>query len=171
VERRFLAQVEHPNIIKIYNFVQHPDRRFGPAEEMLDQLTAAPREVLAAEDGQPRPGLSTLFSLDRDVFGVDTTTWPGPGCGRASVPQVDSSDPAAGVLATATTADPGQLIGQLSSAPLCTVEMRLPRARATPTDDLQPVCPGAAGGDPGPDAPALPNRVGQGGTCGGCCPA
>jgi hypothetical protein len=78
VERRFLAQVEHPIIIKIYNFVQHPDRRFGPAAEMLDQLTAVPREVLAAEDGQLRPGLSTLFSLERDVFGVDTTIWPGP---------------------------------------------------------------------------------------------
>jgi serine/threonine-protein kinase PknG len=76
VERRFLAQ--HPNVIEIYNFVQHPDRPFGPAEEMLDQLTAVPREVLAAEDGQPRPGLSTLFSLERDVFGVDTTIWPGP---------------------------------------------------------------------------------------------
>jgi serine/threonine-protein kinase PknG len=24
-ERRFLAEVEHPNIVKIYNFVQHPD--------------------------------------------------------------------------------------------------------------------------------------------------
>jgi serine/threonine-protein kinase PknG len=28
-ERRFLAEVEHPNIVKIYNFVQHPDRRSG----------------------------------------------------------------------------------------------------------------------------------------------
>jgi serine/threonine-protein kinase PknG len=26
-ERQFLAQVEHPNIVKIYNFVQHPDPR------------------------------------------------------------------------------------------------------------------------------------------------
>ncbi|WP_199430035.1 serine/threonine-protein kinase [Qaidamihabitans albus] len=28
-ETRFLAQVEHPNIVKIYNFVQHPDRETG----------------------------------------------------------------------------------------------------------------------------------------------
>ena len=28
-ERQFLATVEHPNIIKIYNFVQHPDPRTG----------------------------------------------------------------------------------------------------------------------------------------------
>src|SRR3984893_2684254 len=28
-ERRFLAEVEHPNIVKIYNFVEHADRRTG----------------------------------------------------------------------------------------------------------------------------------------------
>jgi len=28
-ERRFLAEVEHPSIVKIYNFVQHPDPRTG----------------------------------------------------------------------------------------------------------------------------------------------
>lgn len=28
-ERRFLAQVHHPNIVGIYNFVQHPDSRTG----------------------------------------------------------------------------------------------------------------------------------------------
>jgi serine/threonine-protein kinase PknG len=30
-ERQFLAQVEHPNIVKIYNFVQQPDRVTGEA--------------------------------------------------------------------------------------------------------------------------------------------
>ena len=28
-ERQFLAQVEHPNIVRIYNFVQHADRQTG----------------------------------------------------------------------------------------------------------------------------------------------
>ena len=28
-ERRFLAEVEHPNIVDVYNFVQHADRRSG----------------------------------------------------------------------------------------------------------------------------------------------
>jgi len=30
-ERQFLAEVEHPNIVRIYNFVQHADRRTGEA--------------------------------------------------------------------------------------------------------------------------------------------
>ena len=30
-ERQYLAEVEHPNIVKIYNFVQHPDRSTGTA--------------------------------------------------------------------------------------------------------------------------------------------
>src|SRR5260370_14045099 len=30
-ERQFLAQVEHPNIVRIYNFVQQADRRTGEA--------------------------------------------------------------------------------------------------------------------------------------------
>ncbi|RSS70302.1 serine/threonine protein kinase, partial [Streptomyces sp. WAC06614] len=28
-ERRFLAEIEHANIVRIYNFVEHPDRRTG----------------------------------------------------------------------------------------------------------------------------------------------
>ena len=28
-ERRFLAEVEHPNIVKIHNFAEHPDPRTG----------------------------------------------------------------------------------------------------------------------------------------------
>jgi serine/threonine-protein kinase PknG len=28
-ERRFLAEVEHPNVVRIYNFVQHPDPKSG----------------------------------------------------------------------------------------------------------------------------------------------
>ncbi len=34
-ERRFLAEVEHPNIVKIHNFVRHADRRSG---ELVDYI-------------------------------------------------------------------------------------------------------------------------------------
>ena len=31
-ERRFLAEIEHPNIVRIYNFVEHLDQRSGTLE-------------------------------------------------------------------------------------------------------------------------------------------
>jgi serine/threonine-protein kinase PknG len=108
-----------------------PARRFGSAEEMADQLTGVLREVLATEDGQPRPGPSTEFSPERRVFGADgspgDTGPPDPAVVAAAlpVPQVNRADPAAGWLATAATADPAELVEALRSAPIVTVEVRL----------------------------------------------
>src|SRR6516165_8365340 len=34
-ERQFLAEVEHPSIVRIYNFVQHADRRTGETAEYI----------------------------------------------------------------------------------------------------------------------------------------
>ncbi|MGH3971261.1 MAG: tetratricopeptide repeat protein, partial [Mycobacterium sp.] len=48
-----------------------PRRRFGSAEEMSGQLVGVLREVVAADTGVPRPGLSTIFSRTRSTFGVD----------------------------------------------------------------------------------------------------
>jgi serine/threonine-protein kinase PknG len=39
-ERQFLAQVEHPNIVRIYNFVQHADQRTGDSAGYLDRGVA-----------------------------------------------------------------------------------------------------------------------------------
>ena len=49
---------------------QDPDRRFGSAGEMTEQLTGVLREVLAVADGIPRPAFSTLFSPE--VLAVGT---------------------------------------------------------------------------------------------------
>ena len=49
---------------------QDPDRRFGSAGEMTEQLTGVLREVLAVADGTPRPAFSTLFSPE--VLAVGT---------------------------------------------------------------------------------------------------
>ena len=55
-ERRFLAEVEHPNIVKIYNFVQHESSGYIVMEYVggrsLKQILAARRE---ANGGQPDP--------------------------------------------------------------------------------------------------------------------
>ncbi|NUP35757.1 MAG: protein kinase, partial [Streptomyces sp.] len=47
-----------------------PNRRFGSAQEMADQLTGVLREVVALQTGRPRPALSTLFGPEPRV--VDT---------------------------------------------------------------------------------------------------
>lgn len=48
-----------------------PRRRFASADEMSGQLLGVLREVVAADTGVPRPGLSTVFSPSRSTFGVD----------------------------------------------------------------------------------------------------
>ena len=47
-----------------------PDRRFGSAGEMAEQLTGVLREVLAVADGVPRPALSSLFSPEVQAIGT-----------------------------------------------------------------------------------------------------
>ncbi len=48
-----------------------PDRRFGSAGEMAEQLTGVLREVLAVADGVPRPAFSNLFSPEVQAIGTD----------------------------------------------------------------------------------------------------
>jgi serine/threonine-protein kinase PknG len=47
-----------------------PDRRFGSAGEMAEQLTGVLREVLAVADGVPRPAFSSLFSPEVQAIGT-----------------------------------------------------------------------------------------------------
>jgi serine/threonine-protein kinase PknG len=110
-----------------------PDRRFGSAAEMTDQLRGVLREVLSAVDGVPRPEPSLLFTGERRTFGTE----PGPltdlGAVAAALPlpQLDLTDPGAGFLATLSATDPDELVHVLESAPVRTVEvaLRLVRAR------------------------------------------
>ncbi len=110
-----------------------PGARFTSAEEMKDQLTGVLREVLAAEDGLPRPGASTEFTPERRSFGVRTDLAP-PDDLRAivdvlPVPRVDGADPAAAFLATVTATEPAELLAELKTAPKSTVEVQLRAVR------------------------------------------
>jgi serine/threonine-protein kinase PknG len=101
-----------------------PDRRFGSAGEMAEQLTGVLREVLAVADGTPRPTFSTVFSPELQAIGT------GDDAGGAALavpdateiiagmpmPQVDRTDPAAGYLATFAGLDSGQRVAALSRA-------------------------------------------------------
>jgi len=67
-ERRFLAEVEHPNIVKIFNFVQHESSGYIVMEyvggQSLKQILAGRRE---ANQGQPdplRPAQAIAYMLE-----------------------------------------------------------------------------------------------------------
>ncbi|WP_370375540.1 tetratricopeptide repeat protein [Micromonospora sp. HM5-17] len=141
---RLLRRATHPD----------PARRFQSAGEMSEQLLGVLREVLSAADGVPRPAVSRQFTPERRPFGTDAgevdlglaNPAGGPGGGlplgaiapapaavaaALPLPQVDVLDPAAGFLASLGATDPAELIRQLSTAPVRSVEVafRLVRAR------------------------------------------
>jgi serine/threonine-protein kinase PknG len=74
-ERRFLAQVDHPNIVKIYDFVQHPDAVTGTVAGYLVMEYVGGRslqQVLTsqrASDGSPIPlPLSHVLAYGAEVL-------------------------------------------------------------------------------------------------------
>jgi len=104
-----------------------PDRRFGSAGEMADQLTGVLREVLATADGTPRPAFSTVFTPELQAIGVGDDPVGGVESGLAvprpaeiiagmPMPQVDRADPAAGYLATLAGLDSAQRAAALIGA-------------------------------------------------------
>ncbi len=120
-----------------------PDRRFGSAGEMAEQLTGVLREVLAVADGVPRAAFSSLFSPEIQAIGTSADLAPPvpapaavPSSPKAPppravrlapppaaevvaglpLPQVDRSDPAAGYLATFAGFSPAQRIVALTLA-------------------------------------------------------
>ncbi|MFE9748172.1 tetratricopeptide repeat protein [Saccharothrix saharensis] len=118
---RFLLRAAH----------RDPEQRFASAEEMAEQLTGVLREVLAQQDGVPRPGVSRQFTPERRAFGTEGGLDVRAAAVGLPVPQVDTSDAAAGFLATAaTTGDPDQVVAGLRVAPVQTVEVRLQVVRA-----------------------------------------
>jgi serine/threonine-protein kinase PknG len=127
---RFLKRATHAD----------PDRRFLSAEEMADQLTGVLREIMALGTGKPRPGASTVFGPESRTFGVQLVvpeagaSVPLPGADEVvaglPIPQVDTDDPAAGVLATTTALEPRGAIEALAGAPRESIEVRLRIVRA-----------------------------------------
>ncbi|HEX4249505.1 MAG TPA: tetratricopeptide repeat protein, partial [Pseudonocardia sp.] len=129
-----------------------PLRRFESAEEMAEQLDGVLREVLAAEDGRPRPGTSARFGPPRATFAAGLLVedgilgaapsgvgFTGGAVGRPDparvaralpVPLVDPADPAAGLLATLATVDRRAVTRAVASATELTPELRLRLVRA-----------------------------------------
>ena len=109
-----------------------PRRRFVSAHEMSSQLLGVLREVVAADTGVPRPGLSTVFSRTRSVFGIELlvahTDVYLDGLVHAGkltapetvmalpVPLVDPTDVAATVLSATVLSQPVQTLDSLRAA-------------------------------------------------------
>jgi serine/threonine-protein kinase PknG len=126
-----LAEFESYHRLLLRVTAPDPADRFGSADEMREQLTGVLREVLAAGDGQPRPGPSTEFTPERQSFGVRSADLePRAVVEALPMPRVDAADPAAAFLATVTASDPRRLLAELDDAPQSTVEVRLRTARA-----------------------------------------
>jgi serine/threonine-protein kinase PknG len=117
-----------------------PQRRFGSAPEMAEQLTGVLREVLAAQDGKPRPAISTVFEPEFRTIGLaDALAANGSGFAPPAArtvasglpaPLADLSDPAAGYLAGLASVAPGEVVKLLSSPPVASPEVSLRLARA-----------------------------------------
>jgi serine/threonine-protein kinase PknG len=106
-----------------------PRRRFASDEEMSSQLTGVLREVVAADSGVPRPGLSTVFTRSRSTFGehllvahtdvyqdgqVHSLKLTAPEIVTAlQVPLVDPADVAAPVLSATVLSEPVQTLDSL----------------------------------------------------------
>jgi serine/threonine-protein kinase PknG len=109
-----------------------PKRRFASAEEMSSQLLGVLREVVAADTGIPRPGLSTVFTRTRSTFGVELlvahTDVYLDGLVHAErltapeivtalpVPLVDPTDVAATLLSATVLSQPVQTLDSLRAA-------------------------------------------------------
>ncbi|MGW5572784.1 tetratricopeptide repeat protein [Nocardia thailandica] len=108
----------HDSLYRLLRRATDPDplARFESAAEMADQLTGVLREVLATEDGVPRPGMSVCFGPARGVFGAGAEP-PVPAAIVAGlpVPLVDPGDTGAALLATTDAATPAELEAALTA--------------------------------------------------------
>jgi serine/threonine-protein kinase PknG len=131
---RLLSRATAPN----------PLDRFTSAAAMIDQLTGVLREVLAVGDSTPRPSFSRQFTPELLAIGSGADGGSGPPAGPEivaglPVPLVDSTDPAAGYLATLSALGPAQQVEALQQALTAPpsagvaggIEMNLALARAS----------------------------------------
>ena len=130
----------HESLHRLLRRAADPDplRRFGSTDELSEQLSGVLREVLATEDGRPRPALSTVFGLPRGAFAVSLLPGPSdPGrpdparvAAMLPIPLVDPADPTAGLLATAVSVDRDEVARIVASTPQPSLELRLRLIRA-----------------------------------------
>jgi serine/threonine-protein kinase PknG len=117
-----LARYESVHKLLLKATAIDPQRRFGSAAEMGEQLLGVLRQVIAIDGGRPATAPSRLFTGEGLTDG-SAASWR-----DLPVPVVDTADPAAGVLANLTATDPEQVKHALQAAPQ-TVEVTFRLAR------------------------------------------
>ena len=111
---------ENDSFYRLLRRATHPEprRRFASAADMADQLTGVLREVLSASGQPPRPAFSSRFTPELKAIGTGGQGMPDPAETVAGLPAplVESTDPAAGYLATLSTLEPAQQVESLQAA-------------------------------------------------------
>ncbi|MGB8199715.1 MAG: tetratricopeptide repeat protein, partial [Pseudonocardiaceae bacterium] len=128
----------HPSFAGLLRRATNPDphQRFTSAADMAEQLEGVLREIRAVQEDRPFPATSTLFGPELRVVGVDPDTFPteAPDPVAAALalpdPQVDPTDPHAGLLATISTESPDETERVLAALPDPSLETRLRVVRA-----------------------------------------
>jgi serine/threonine-protein kinase PknG len=100
-----------------------PDRRFGSAGEMAEQLTGVLRGVLAVADGVPRPAFSSLFSPEVQAIGTS-----------ADLAAATTVAPSTAPAASPSTAPPLQAITRLAAPPAAEIVAGLPLPQVDRSD-------------------------------------
>jgi serine/threonine-protein kinase PknG len=134
-----------------------PYDRFASTDEFADQLAGVLREVLALEDGQARPAMSTVFSAPRGAFAADLLGAARPGrpdparvAAALPTPLVDPADPAAAQLAAANR-EQVRRIAATMARPGPEVRLALARAELTAGDPTAAIVELAAAAADEPD--------------------
>ncbi|MGI5128602.1 tetratricopeptide repeat protein [Pseudonocardia sp. CA-107938] len=131
--------IRHESFHRLLRRATDPDplRRFESADEMHDQLAGVLREVLSTDDGQPRPGVSTVFGLPRGTYAATLLAGEqGPGrpdparvAATLPIPLAEGDDPAAALVASADV-DRAEVLRIVEAAASPSTELRLRLVRA-----------------------------------------
>ncbi|MGH3998173.1 MAG: tetratricopeptide repeat protein, partial [Pseudonocardiaceae bacterium] len=135
-EVELLAQ--HPSFHGLLRRATNPDPqcRFVSAADMAEQLEGVLREVRALREDRPFPAVSTRFGPELRVVGTDPDTFPLGALDTVAAalalpdPQVDPTDPHAGLLAAISAEGADETERVLAALPDPSLETRLRVVRA-----------------------------------------
>ena len=127
----------HPSFAGLLRRATNPDprQRFASAAEMAEQLEAVLREIRAVREDRPFPAVSSRFGPELRVVGTAPERFSAVELVEAALalpdPQVDPTDPHAGLLSGMRVKDPREVVRALVALtdPSRATRLRVVRAR------------------------------------------